>query len=178
MTGTERGHELNFTDDPVIGQSRVICIASIRWDCCWQGMGICRWSVCQILVAFSLSLFSQAEIYWPPLRSCKNVCVLKNGKRCEVSIRHNWHSRTFLFYIQDVFHESKSHKKNMSYWYYAEKKTRIRHSCNLSKSIVFFYRFKKKEMWKVKANLGYTMSTRSDARLRTNVILNLPFKYL
>lgn len=122
MTGTERGHELNFTDDPVIGQSRVICIASIRWDCCWQGMGICRWSVCQILVAFSLSLFSQAEIYWPPLRSCKNVCVLKNGKRCEVSIRHNWHSRTFLFYIQDVFHESKSHKNNMSYWYYAEKK--------------------------------------------------------
>lgn len=122
MTGTERGHELNFTDDPVIGQSRVICIASIRWDCCWQGMGICRWSVCQILVAFSISLFSQAEIYWPPLRSCKNVCVLKNGKRCEVSIRHNWHSRTFLFYIQDVFHESKSHKKNMSYWYYAEKK--------------------------------------------------------
>lgn len=121
MTGTERGHELNFTDDPVIGQSRVICIASIRWDCCWQGMGICRWSVCQILVAFSLSLFSQAEIYWPPLRSCKNVCVLKNGKRCEVSIRHNWHSRTFLFYIQDVFHESKSHKKNMSYWYYAKK---------------------------------------------------------
>lgn len=178
MTGTERGHELNFTDDPVIGQSRVICIASIRWDCCWQGMGICRWSVCQILVAFSLSLFSQAEIYWPPLRSCKNVCVLKNGKRCEVSIRHNWHSRTFLFYIQDVFHESKSHKKNMSYWYYAEKKNRIRHSCNLSKSIVFFYRFKKKERWKVKANLGYTMSTRSDARLRTNVILNLPFKYL
>lgn len=85
-------------------------------------MGICRYSVCQILVAFSLSLFSQAEIYWPPLRSCKNVCVLKNGKRCEVSIRHNWHSRTFLFYIQDVFHESKSHKKNMSYWYYAEKK--------------------------------------------------------
>lgn len=71
----------------------------------------------------SLSLFSHKRKFIdPPLRSCKNVCVLKNGKRCEVSIRHNWHSRTFLFYIQDVFHESKSHKNNMSYWYYAEKK--------------------------------------------------------
>lgn len=57
---------LNFTDDPVIGQSRVICIASIRWDCCWQGMEICRWSVCQNTCGFlSLSLFSHKRFIGP-----------------------------------------------------------------------------------------------------------------
>lgn len=89
---------VNFMDDPVIGQSRVIYIVSIPCDCCWQGMEICRWSVCRDTCGF-FSVFLSHAVYGS---SYENVSVLKNGKatslkRCEVYIRHKWHRRAYLF---------------------------------------------------------------------------------
>lgn len=86
---------VNFMDDPVIGQSRVICIVSIPWDCCNGNMQM----KCLSRYLWLFLCFLSQAVYGS---SYENVSVLKNGKatslkRCEVYIRHKWHRRAYLF---------------------------------------------------------------------------------